>query len=565
LPPRSNVIRRPLGDQRASDALRAIRCWFDPSAFIVADVASFPAASGYGFGTKALRVSDSVASGNFSDQTFSTPVSSPAGEATSLPYFAASFEIGTTQATQQCVSCLDTNNDPNPLHMSVSPDNGSGARMSYLRFEDLADGVHVFFDDTTDAGPLGTVATFNESDIATLSRTSSHTIGFSLYMVPGPANDVVKIYIDGSLVKTGTTWEDFYRYDPEQAPNVVPTVSHLLFREGGDPNLGDDGKGFLVDDVLLSSSSNAACVQTGFRRDGINLTAAQIGGTVTGTLDASGCNIGAYNPTSVTGADIYGANYYGIVVNHRATNLTNSTIHDIGEVPLNGTQHGNAVLYINGATGTISGNTVSRYQKNGISVSGKAANGVDDSPFTTSATIKNNHVNGQGPVSYIAQNGIQMGYGAKGSVTGNTVIGNAYSGANQASSGGILVVGGPCFGTGIAYTTGLTISNNTLTDNDVGVFLFNANVGCSAPTLKTNNSTKLNTIFNGAVTNTTGDGATCGYQAGVSDLGHRDAIVNNKISGFGYTKQAGDCTGTSHAYLRFIDTDSSARAVPSNK
>ena len=40
--------------------------------------------------------------------------------------------------------------------MSVSPDNGSGGRMSYLRFEDQTDGVHVFFNDVTNPGPLGT-------------------------------------------------------------------------------------------------------------------------------------------------------------------------------------------------------------------------------------------------------------------------------------------------------------------------------------------------------------------------------------------------------------------------
>ena len=40
--------------------------------------------------------------------------------------------------------------------------------MSYLRFEDQADGVHVFFDDVTDPGPIGTESTFNERDIATL-------------------------------------------------------------------------------------------------------------------------------------------------------------------------------------------------------------------------------------------------------------------------------------------------------------------------------------------------------------------------------------------------------------
>ncbi len=331
--------------------------------------------------------------------------------------------------------------------------------------------------------------------------------------------------------------------------------------------------------VGSAAAATVTCTQTGLMRDQINLTAAQIGGNVTGTLDASGantvdgipCNIGVYfdaaNPGTVSaGADISGANYYGVVVNHTAVNLTNSAVHNIGEVPFNGTQHGNAVLYINGATGTVHGNTVSHYQKNGISVSGKAANGVDPGTLTTTVSVTNNTVTGEGPVNYIAQNGIQMGYGAKGAVTGNIVTGNAYTGAKQASSGGILVVGGPAFGPGLAYTTGLTISKNTLTGNDVGVFLFNADALFNAPTLKTNNSVKLNTIKNVSVTNTTGDSATCGYQAGVSNLGHRDAIVNNKISGFGYTPTVGgDCTGTTPAFLRFIDTDSSARAVPSNK
>jgi hypothetical protein len=524
----------------------------------VAPLSSFPAASGYGFGSQALQISDSVTSGTFGDQTFAPAVSVAADESTSQRFFTASFKIGTALSTEQT-----------GLRLSVSPDNGSGGRMSYLRFEDQSDGVHVFFDDVTDSGPFYTQATFNETDIATLGRGTAHTIGFTLHLLPGAANDVVTVTIDGVLKATGTTWEDYYRYDNENSVDggtPPPSVSTLLFREGGDAHTANAGKGFLIDNVSTTSSTTVPCYSTGLMRDGINMTAAQIGGPVTGTLNATGCNIGAYNPTSVSNANVHGANYYGVVVNHRMTSITNSSIHNIGEVPFDGTQHGNAVLYINGATGTISGNAVSSYQKNGISVSGKAADGVAPSAFTTSVTVKNNVVTGQGPVSYIAQNGIQMGYGAKGSVTGNTVTGNAYSGPNQASSGGILVVGGPCFGSGIAYTTGLTISSNNLTGNDVGVFLFNARASdCLAPVTKTNNSIKLNTIFNGAVTNTTGDGPTCGYQAGVSDLGHRDAIVNNKISGHGYTPQADDCNGTDHAFLRFIDTDSSARAVPSNK
>src|SRR5579863_6008243 len=129
----------------------------------VAAVSSFPAASGYGFGAQALRISNAVTSGSFGDQTFAPPLTNAAGEATGFNHFDASFNIGTALATQQ----------PG-LMLSVSPDDGTGGRMSYLRFEDQADGVHVFFDDVTDAGPIGTVATFNEHDIATLSRGSAH-------------------------------------------------------------------------------------------------------------------------------------------------------------------------------------------------------------------------------------------------------------------------------------------------------------------------------------------------------------------------------------------------------
>lgn len=88
-----------------------------------------------------------------------------------------------------------------------------------------------------------------------------------------------------------------------------------------------------------------------------------------------------------------------------------------------------------------------------------------------------------------------------------------------------------------------------------------------APTnTTTNNSVKLNTISNNAVTNTTGFNASCGYQAGIADFGSKkDLIVNNSISGVGYTPVSGDCSGTLPAFLRFIDLTSKARGVPSNK
>jgi hypothetical protein len=54
-------------------------------------------------------------------------------------------------------------------------------------------------------------------------------------------------------------------------------------------------------------------------------------------------------------------------------------------------------------------------------------------------------------------------------------------------------------------------------------------------------------------------------EAGISDVGNKDQIVNNSISGTGYTPVSGDCTGAAHAVLRFIDADPSARGVSSNK
>jgi hypothetical protein len=213
----------------------------------VVSVATFPAAAKYGFGTQALQLSDAFTSGSFGDQTFSPGLLNPAAESLDYHIFDASFRIGTTQTTLQ----------PG-MHTSASPDNGAGARMSYVRLEDQIDGVHVFFDDVTDAGPIGTVATFNETDIATLSRVKAHTIRFLMNFKKGPGNDVVKVYVDGRVKIIGTSWEDYYRYDPEAAGNgnQISPVAKLLFRESGTANAADLGNGFLVDDLSMMSATH---------------------------------------------------------------------------------------------------------------------------------------------------------------------------------------------------------------------------------------------------------------------------------------------------------------------
>jgi hypothetical protein len=230
----------------------------------------------------------------------------------------------------------------------------------------------------------------------------------------------------------------------DNADNVFWNTSYAPFyADGGVPG----GVGIFRQDTnwspngtaAIQITASAACTLTDFSRDGHFLTAAQIGNNVTGTLDATGCDIGVYYESGHTGtvtpgADISGAKYFGVLVNGVTMDVTNSSVHAIGEVPLNGSQHGNAIVYLNGAKGTISGNHVFNYQKNGITVSGVNANGTVPGP-ATSASVLNNVVTGEGHVSYIAQNGIQISYGASGTVTGNTVSGNWYTGPTYTACG----------------------------------------------------------------------------------------------------------------------------------
>ncbi len=173
--------------------------------------------------------------------------------------------------------------------------------------------------------------------------------------------------------------------------------------------------------LSATTAGAATCTATGFVRDGINLTAAQIGGTVSGSLDATGCDIGVYyaTPGSVTsGAQIFGARYFGVVNDGTSVTVEGASIHNIGNAPFDGTQHGVGVYFTNGGSGVIDGNTVWAYQKGGIVVNGEG----------TTASVTNNAVSGLGPVVFIAQNGIQVSRGAVATVRGNDISDNFYTG-----------------------------------------------------------------------------------------------------------------------------------------
>jgi len=213
---------------------------------------------------------------------------------------------------------------------------------------------------------------------------------------------------------------------------------------------------------MTTTAEAATCTATGFVRDSINLTAAQIGGTVSGSLDATGCDIGVYfaTPGSVTpGAQIFGARYFGVVNDGTSVTVEGASIHDIGENPFNGSQHGVGIYFTNGGSGAIDGNTVWAYQKGGIVVNGAG----------TTASITNNSVSGLGPVVFIAQNGIQVSRGAVATVRGNNLSNNFYTGeAGLVNAGGNSPEGFEYFSTGLLLFeagAGTRTSDNQLSGN----------------------------------------------------------------------------------------------------
>ena len=179
------------------------------------------------------------------------------------------------------------------------------------------------------------------------------------------------------------------------------------------------------------------CQPTGFIRDGINMTAAVIGGANT-DVNAStaggtpACNIGVYVPPGSSAAiyqsQIHGANYFGVVANASHASVAGNHVYDIGESPFNGSQHGVGVFFTTleqdgvtstgaAASGNIMLNTIDSYQKNGVVVNGPGA--------VISTT--DNTVTGEGQITYIAQNGIQYSRGAAGTVKTNTISDNWYA------------------------------------------------------------------------------------------------------------------------------------------
>ncbi|OGI29826.1 MAG: hypothetical protein A2288_03645 [Candidatus Moranbacteria bacterium RIFOXYA12_FULL_44_15] len=127
---------------------------------------------------------------------------------------------------------------------------------------------------------------------------------------------------------------------------------------------------------------------------------------------------------------------------------------------------GNAILmsgYGTAMNGEVKNSHISDYNKNGITAnnSGLVAN------------IHNNVILGAGSTASIAQNGIQIGFGAVGSIKDNNVSGNVWSGTYSGSNDPIDDVEADGATGVLLYMPGaspIEISNNTLINNQFGIW-----------------------------------------------------------------------------------------------
>ncbi len=195
-----------------------------------------------------------------------------------------------------------------------------------------------------------------------------------------------------------------------------------------------------------------------------------------------------------------------------SANILGNHITHIRDEPFSGCQNGVGIQVGRLADGTsgsarIMGNLIDDYQKNGMTVSGVGSSGE----------IANNRVLGAGATGIIAQNGIQVSGGATANVRNNFVTQNIFTDPVVAVSTGILL-----------FQSGkVTTERNTLTLNDVGIYMFDAGAGSAT---RDNNSRK--STFDGVAVD-----ATTGSQVAHNQIDHNggngiavyEAAQNNRL------------------------------------
>ncbi|MGA7914228.1 MAG: NosD domain-containing protein [Candidatus Acidiferrales bacterium] len=220
-----------------------------------------------------------------------------------------------------------------------------------------------------------------------------------------------------------------------------------------------------------------------------------------------------------------------------------------------GCQSGNAIEVESSGSGhasvTITNNTVDTYQKNGITANEPG----------TRVSIDENTVTGVGPTLGAAQNGIQIGFGAHGTITGNSVANNVYSPCSSAANcpanaAGILIY----------QSDGIHMQRNVLGANQVGIFVAANNAVVGSSTIF--HSVALDGIALVGDGNTVnGNDVSNSEDAAVFIQGNNNTVFDNVFTGatVGILKISGSSGTTQFGNLFFATLTTIVDPAPSGK
>lgn len=216
--------------------------------------------------------------------------------------------------------------------------------------------------------------------------------------------------------------------------------------------------GTYTEQVAVPAGKNNLTIRSTLSRQAIIKAppAMTAGGAIVRVTASTGVSIRDF---TITGPVPIGAcsSFYGVFVDGGGSaTIQGNLITEVRCADANqrGIQSGIAILVGRGSlsqvgTATITGNQIEKYQKGGIVVDNTGS----------SATITANIVRGEGPITYTAQNGIQISRGARGQVTGNNVSDHVYTPATFSASGIIL----------FQPANNLTLTGNNVTRGDVNL------------------------------------------------------------------------------------------------
>ena len=224
---------------------------------------------------KVFRMSNAIASSTYSSHVFSATTNQVAGETNaalwnnrgtngSSPFSPAQY--GAYSATNTFYSKLAfrsaTGAAQSGLALTLSASaKQSTVRMSWLQLQDTGTGFNLNVYDLLGNGTFPGSPTTIASG---LSYTDLHTIEMGITFVDGVStvggqvygNDVLKIWLNGALIHTGSTWESYY-YNYERISSGTPrlqAVDSMLFRVSGTAATGTSGNGFYFEDFAIGNT-----------------------------------------------------------------------------------------------------------------------------------------------------------------------------------------------------------------------------------------------------------------------------------------------------------------------